>query len=100
MIYRMNHLFLPWRPNDWMNVETNAPVVRGAGRNFGRRARMTLELPNGRHLRFPVRGTSPANAVMTAVDDKGDRLAKARSARGTGFEVVMPPHMPITTELS
>ncbi len=58
-----------------------------------------MELPDGRRFRFPVRGTSLANAVMTAVDDKGDRIARFRSARGSGFEVVVAPHVPITTEL-
>jgi hypothetical protein len=98
-IYKRNHLFLPWRPYRWMNIETNATVVRGVGRNFGRRARMNLQLPDARHFWFPVRGTSPANAVMTAVDDDGDRVARYRSARGTGFDVVVAPHAPITMEL-
>jgi len=97
VIYGRNHPFLPWRPCRWMNVETKAPVVRGAGRNFGRCARMTLELADGRRFWFPVRGTSRAHAVMTAVDDRGDRVARFRSARGSGFEVVVAPHVPITT---
>ena len=87
VIYGRNHPFLPWRPYRWMNVETKAPVVRGAGRNFGRCARMTLELPDGRRFWTSVRGTSRAHAVMTAVDDRGDPVARFRPARGSGFEV-------------
>ena len=57
-----------------------------------------MEQPDGRRLRFPVRGTFPGNAVMTCVDDNWGRVAKFRSANGSGIEVVMAPHVPVTTE--
>lgn len=97
--YKRSRTFHIWQSYQWLNVETRASILRGAGLNFDHRARMAMELPDGRRFRFPVRGTSLANAVMTAVDDKGDRIARFRSARGSGFEVVVAPHVPITTEL-
>ena len=98
-IYRRSRTFPLGRPYRWVNVETKVPILRGAGSNFNRRARLAMDLPDGRRLRLPVRGTFPGNAVMTAVDDRGDRVARFRSARGSGIEVVVAPHVPITTEL-
>jgi hypothetical protein len=98
-IYRRT-IFPPWRRRfQWVNVETKSSILRGAGVNSNHRARMAMELPDGRRFRFPVRGTETRNAVMTAVDDKGDRVARFRSARGSGLEAVVAPHVPITTEV-
>jgi DivIVA domain-containing protein len=76
---------------DWraLNVtelvdDTGAPVLYTSGRHFDRRARASISFPDRRWLRFPIRGTRRANAIMTAVDEAGNSVARYR-LNGPGF---------------
>jgi len=87
--------------------EEGTPVLLTCGRNFERIARASISFPEGRSLRFPVRGTHRANAIMTMVDEAGnsiDRYRVIRFARGGGLrnnvEVVVHPGWELTDELT
>jgi hypothetical protein len=58
--------------------ETGAPVLYTCGKNFDGRASACIMFPDQRWLRFLVRGTRRANAIMTAVDQAGNRVARYR----------------------
>jgi len=58
--------------------ETGTPILYTSGLNFDRRARACVTFPDGRWLRFLVRGTKRANAIMTAVDQAGNKVARYR----------------------
>ncbi len=51
-----------------------------AGDNANWRALASIMFPDRRWLRFLVRGTGRANAIMTAVDQAGNRVARYRIA--------------------
>lgn len=53
--------------------------------------------PDQRWLRFPVRGTKLADAIMTAVDQAGNRVARYRLNHG--IEITVHPDQPLTDEL-
>lgn len=63
---------------DGLVDETEIPILYTAGRNFGGRAEASIMFPDQRWLRFLVRGTRKANAIMTAVDQAGNRVARYR----------------------
>jgi len=85
--------------------ETGVPVLYTSGRNFGREAQASVSFPDGRSLRFPVRGTHRANAIMTAVDEAGNSVARYRITRFTkgglrhNVEVALHPGRELTDEL-
>jgi len=87
--------------------EEGTPVLFTCGRNFERIARASISFPEGRSLRFPVRGTHRANAIMTMVDEAGNSIARyrvIRFARGGGLrnnvEVVVHPGWELSDELT
>jgi DivIVA domain-containing protein len=86
--------------------ETGTPVLYISGRNFERSAQACISFPHGRRLRFPVRGTQRANAIMTAVDEAGNSVVRYRIIRflmgGLGrhnIEVAVHPGWELTDEL-
>ena len=58
--------------------QTGEPILYTSGQNFYRRAYASISFPDQRWLRFLVRGTEPWNAIMTAVDQAGNRVARYR----------------------
>jgi DivIVA domain-containing protein len=62
--------------------ESRQPVLLTAGAHIDRTAGAYMMLPGGRWLRFPVRATNPGNAIMTAVDQAGNMVARYRVNRG------------------
>jgi hypothetical protein len=58
--------------------ETGMPVLYTSGWHFNRSAGGRITFPDRRWLRFPVRDTGPANAIMTAVDQSGNKVARYR----------------------
>ena len=86
--------------------KTGTPILYTSGMNFERRAQASISFPDGRSLRFPVRGTHRANAIMTAVDESGNSVARYRMIRfSTGgssrksVEVAVHPSRELTGEL-
>ena len=90
--------------------ETGTPVLHIAGRNFDWRAGACILFADKRWLRFPVRGTDRANAVMTAVDQARNRIALYRLADKSGqqkefwrrgsVEIIVHPGRKLTDELA
>ena len=62
--------------------ETGMPVLYTSGKHFSRSAGARITFPDQRWLRFPVRGTRRANAIMTAVDQSGNKIARYRLTGG------------------
>jgi hypothetical protein len=95
-----------------MNVRVTAPdganVLSFTGtKNFNGQARAVAHMSNGQTLRFPVRGTSNLNAVMTATDDSGGPVFRIRQVRSPRLEekrkkvveILVEPGRQITPEL-
>ena len=85
--------------------ETGAPVLYTGGVHIDRGAGGYIKFPGQRWLRFPVRATKRANAIMTAVDQEGNKVARYRLARNrTGSretaEIAVHPDQQITNELA
>jgi DivIVA domain-containing protein len=85
--------------------ETGIPILYASGMNYNRRACACVTFPDQRWLRFLVRGTESGNAVMTAVDQAGNGVARYRkSARDlpweqTEVEITVHPDRELTDEL-
>lgn len=86
--------------------KTGTPILYTSGMNFERRAKARVSFPDGRSLRFPVRGTHRANAIMTAVDEAANSVARYRIIRfstgGSGrksVEIAVHPDFELTNEL-
>jgi hypothetical protein len=94
--------------------ETGMPVLYAIGRHLNGSAGGRITFPDQRWLRFPVRGTGPADAIMTAVDQSGNKIAryrltgksswahKMRNAflhRRDTVEIAVHPGQPLTDEL-
>jgi DivIVA domain-containing protein len=60
--------------------ETGTPILYAAGSHYDGSADGYIKFPGQRWLRFPVRGTRQANAIMTAVDQAGNKVARYRLA--------------------
>ena len=67
-----------------------------------------IKFPGQRWLQFPVRGTKPTNAIMTAVDQAGNKVARYRltpakhprwSNATNTVEIVVHPDQRLTEEL-
>jgi DivIVA domain-containing protein len=58
--------------------ETGTAILYASGKNFDHRAGACITFPDQRWLRFPVRSTREANAIMTAVDQAGNKVARYR----------------------
>jgi hypothetical protein len=93
---------------------TGTPVLYLTGRHYDLKARTRVTFPDGRSLRFPVRGTGIANAAMTAVDEAGRPVARYRSVAryrqlpgflrelpgfDAKYEVAIHPDQALTDEL-
>lgn len=76
-------------------------------KNFERQARAVAHMSDGRSLRFPVQGTSKANAVMTGTDDVGSPVFRLRRVRNAGpgghrkkaVEILVDPGRQATPEV-
>ena len=81
--------------------EAGIPLLYTSGENFGCRACFCVTFPDGRWLRFPVRGTKEVNAIMTAVDQAGNKVARYRiRGGGRGLEITVNPDQKLTDELA
>jgi hypothetical protein len=93
---------------------TGMPVLYTSGRHFDRSAGARITFPDQRWLRFPVRDTGPANAIMTAVDQSGNKVARYRLTGSSSWahkvrnallprpgtvEITVHPGQPLTDEL-
>lgn len=86
--------------------KTETPILYTSGKNFQRSAKARISFPDGRSLRFPVRGTYRPNAIMTAVDEAGNSVARYRIIRFTmgglgrhNVEIAVHPGWELTDEL-
>jgi len=59
--------------------EAGMPILYTSGRHFGFSADAFITFPDQRCLRFPVRGTDRPTAIMTAVDQAGNKVARYRT---------------------
>ena len=86
--------------------KTGRPVLYVSGSNFGHRAGACITFPDQRWLRFPVRGTTRANAIMTAVDQAGNKVARYRiigkpwTITQDTMEIAVHPDELLTDELA
>ena len=82
--------------------KTGTPILCTSGTNFNRSAGAIITFSDERSLRFPVRGTHQANAIMTAVDQAGNSVVRYRII-GLGlrhnFEVAVHPGWELADEL-
>ena len=84
--------------------ETGTPILHTTGVNQYGRACACISFPSQGWLRFLVRGTERADAVMTAVDQAGNRVARYRindggRKRGAGpVEITVNPAWKLTNE--
>jgi DivIVA domain-containing protein len=82
--------------------ETGTPVLYTSGMHFNGSAEGCITFPDQRWLRFPVRCTRRANAIMTAVDQDGKKVARYRVTGwlwATTMEVTVHPDWKLTDEL-
>jgi len=102
-----NRLYPHNRPGELFD-KAEIPILYTSGANYARRAYARVTFPDERWLRFPVRGTGRTNAIMTAVDQDGNKVARyrltgklrafsARTARTV--EITIHPGHPLTDEL-
>ncbi len=83
--------------------ETGTPVLYTSGIHGNHGAGGCITFPDRRRLRFPVRSTSRGNAVMTAVDQGGNKVARYRvigSLRTATVEITVHPDEKLTDELT
>jgi hypothetical protein len=85
--------------------ETGAPTLYSSGHNFAFRAWAGITFPDQRWLRFLVRGTQKGNAIMTAVDQAGNRAVRYRIVKSRYFardtvEITLHPGGKLTDELA
>ena len=91
---------------------TGTPILYASGDHYNWRAGACIMFPDLRWLRFPVRGSWLANAIMTAVDQAGNRVARYRLTGKSGrpkkslswsegsVEIVVHPGQKLTDELA
>jgi hypothetical protein len=81
--------------------ETGIPILYASGTCYHRRATVRVTFPDQRWLRLLVRGTDLSNAIMTAVDQAGNRVVRYRKrTEGWGsVEITVNPHWKLTYEL-
>jgi len=79
--------------------EAGTPILYTSGLNYDRRAYACVTFPDGRWLRFLVRGTRRTNAVMTAVDQTGNKVARYRHFTKDSVEITVHPDQELTDEL-
>jgi hypothetical protein len=89
------------RQVDELVDETGTPVLYTSGDSYNGRACARVTFPDQRWLRFLVRGTSYANAIMTAVDQAGNKVARYRAGRAPyAAEILVHPNRQLTDELT
>lgn len=106
---------VPERPVRELVDETGALVLYVSGTNYNGRAFAFIGLPDHRWLRCLVRGTRRTNAIMTAVDQTGKRVARYRFTGKSGrqerfwswgarswspVEIIVHPDRKLTDELA
>jgi DivIVA domain-containing protein len=82
--------------------ETGAPILYTSGKNFNLRAGACITFPDQRWLKFPVRGTEWKNAIMTAVDQAGNKIAQYKVIQEGDWlrnEITVHPGQQLTNEL-
>jgi DivIVA domain-containing protein len=81
--------------------ETGTPILYASGENHEHRACACITVPNQRWLRFLVRGTRRGNAIMTAVDQTGSRVARYRISQSPkrAVEIIVLPNKDLADEL-
>jgi DivIVA domain-containing protein len=83
--------------------QTGTPILYTSGDNYQRSARARITFTDQRLLCFPVRGTTAANAIMTAVDQAGNKVARYRATSKllqNRMEITVHPRQPLTDELA
>jgi DivIVA domain-containing protein len=84
--------------------ETGTPVLYTAGAHIDRSDGGYIKFPGHRWLRFPVQGKRQENAIMTAVDQAGNKIARYRLARNETWrrrvEITVHPGQQLTDELT
>jgi len=78
--------------------EAKIPILSTWGKHFNRGAGGEIRFTDLGWLRFPVRATGLANAVMTAVDEAGNRVARYRKTRTTAIEIIVHPDWELTDQ--
>jgi hypothetical protein len=84
--------------------EGGMPILYTSDRHYDLSADACITFPDQRCLRFPVRGTRPANAIMTAVDQAGNKVARYRITHrglfaGMTVEIAVHPDRALSNEL-
>jgi hypothetical protein len=82
--------------------ESGTPILYAHGLHGDYGAGTCITFPDERWLKFPVRSTKLANAIMTAVDQAGNKVARYRSLPvpgPLGCEITVHPGQQLTTEL-
>ena len=86
---------------------TGTPIFYTKGRNYNWRAYASIMFPDQRRLRFLVRASVPANAIMTAVDQAGNRVARygfdnkpGRKWSSDSVEIIVHPGQKLTDDLA
>jgi DivIVA domain-containing protein len=74
--------------------EAGIPILYTSGKNYDGRACARISFPDGRWLRFLVRGTRWGYAIMTAVDQAGNKIARYRA-----HQITVHPDQNLTDEL-
>jgi DivIVA domain-containing protein len=84
--------------------QTGTPILYTSGDNYQHYAEARITFTDQRLLCFPVRGTTPANAIMTAVDQAGNKVARYRATGKLGLrnrmEITVHPRQLLTDELA
>jgi hypothetical protein len=81
--------------------KTGTPILYRGGKHLERYAGSYIKFPGQRWLRFPVRGTQRAGAIMTAVDQAGNKVARYRfGGWRKPIEIMVHPAHQLTDELA
>jgi hypothetical protein len=94
-----------WKPGTRSLVdETGVLILHASTGHYNHVALGRITFPGQRWLQFPVRATShfPTNAIMTAVDQAGDEVARyRRTGKRSNYpkEITVHPGHPLTDEL-
>lgn len=99
--YTESRINLRWRYLD----ETGRPILYATNSHGYHYACGYIKFPGQRWLRFPVRSTRRANAIMTALDQDGHKVARYRITPYTAvmhrmIEITIHPDQQLTTELA
>jgi len=94
---------MPW---SWSDADvqlsdsmTGEPALWLRACHIDREAGGMVLFPGQRYLTFPVRGSRPKNAVMTAVSESGSPVLWFRVTRLVEEEVIVSPDLDLTSDL-